>query len=210
MDKRNLRAVQAGYDKIAADYAQGSFQRGETAEQPVDQKVLDLLVARVEGVVCDLGCGPGHHARYLRDQGVQVVGVDLSPGMLAQARLRNPDIEFLQASMYRLPVANESWGAIAAMYSIIHIPRGETVRVLREIRRTLCSGGLLLLAFYVGQATIRSWRWKNIPVSMTYTHFRSGEMDRYLTKAGFALEGDLEIQGDPGSAMTRYVFARKP
>lgn len=103
MDQRNRRAVRAGYDRIAAEYAQRSFQ--ESAEEPIDHKILDLLVARVEGVVCDLGCGPGHHVRYLRERGVQeVVGVDLSAGMLEQVRLRSPGIDFIQASMDRLPV----------------------------------------------------------------------------------------------------------
>ena len=33
-----------------------------------------------------MGCGPGHVARYLRDAGANVFGLDLSPGMLEQAR----------------------------------------------------------------------------------------------------------------------------
>jgi len=208
MDKRNLRAVRAGYDKISEEYARRSFQA--TPDERVDHLILDLLLTHVEGVVCDLGCGPGHNARYMRDRGAQVVGVDLSAGMLEQARRRNPDIDFLEANMYRLPVEAGTWGAVVALYSIIHIPRAEVVRVLREIWRVLQPGGLLLLAFYIGEATICTKRWWDVPVSVKYTHFRAVEMEKYLTLAGFHVEGNLALAGTQGQADCRYVFARKP
>ena len=49
---------------------------------PFDRRMLDQLAAAVRGrgQVCDLGCGPGHIARYLCAQGAGALGVDLSPG----------------------------------------------------------------------------------------------------------------------------------
>ena len=49
---------------------------------------------RGAGLVCDMGTGPGHIARYLYTQGAEVCGIDLSPEMVAQARRLNPEIEF--------------------------------------------------------------------------------------------------------------------
>lgn len=191
MDQRNLKEVREGYERIAAEYARRSFE--ELRHKPFDRHILDMLVPRLEGVVCDLGCGPGQVARYLRDQGVQeVIGVDLSAGMLEQARRLNPDIEFLEASMYRLPVKNEAWGAIVAFYSLIHIPRREVPQVLQELRRVLRPGGLLLVSFHLGQSTVQSKSWWGIPVAMDYTYFLSAEMRDYLTRAGFKIEGFMD------------------
>lgn len=205
MNKRNLRAVQASYDRIAAHYAQCTYS--ESSEEWVDRPLLDLLAARVQGVIGDLGCGPGHHVRYLHEKGLVVVGVDLSQGMVAQARQRNPGLEFIQASMYQLPVANESWGGIVAIHSLIHIPRPEVVQVLREFRRVLMSGGWLLVGFHRGKTTWQAQRWGNVPIAMSYTHFRTPEMQGYLQKAGFLLEGLLEL-GSP--SQQSFLFARKP
>lgn len=189
MDKRNLKAIQQAYDQIAVEYARRSFH--ELKNKPIDRQVLDMFAGRVQGTVCDLGCGPGQVARYLCDRGVKMVGVDLSGAMVEEARRLNPDIEFMEASMYRLPVPNESWGGIAAFYSLIHIPRPEISQVLQELRRVLRPGGLLLVSFHLGQQTLHSERWWDIPVKMDYTYFLSEEMQGYLLKAGFDIEGFL-------------------
>lgn len=190
MNHQNVNTVRAVYEDLAAEYAERSFH--ELRHKPIDRHLLDVFAAHVEGVVCDLGCGPGQVARYLRDQGIQVLGVDLSAAMVAEARRLNPDIPFLEANMYQLPVATESWGGIVAFYSLIHIPRYEIPKVLRELKRVLLPGGLLMVSFHLGQQTIRSERWWNRPAQMDYTHFLLAEMQAYLMKAGFAIEGYLQ------------------
>ena len=55
-----------------------------------------------------MGCGPGHVARYLHDAGPSVFGLDLSPGMLEQARKRNPDILFRETLTFSTRAAGHS------------------------------------------------------------------------------------------------------
>ena len=82
---------------------------------------------------CDMGCGPGHVARYLSEQGLEMVGVDLSPAMVERARRLTPQVEFRQGDMLALDVPDESWAGIAAFYSIIHIPRSDLPQALGEL-----------------------------------------------------------------------------
>jgi len=85
------------------------------------------------GSICDLGCGPGHVARFLRDRGADVCGIDLSPEMVRQAALLHSDINFTQGDMLRLDrVSDASFGGVAAFYSVIHIPRPAVVGALAE------------------------------------------------------------------------------
>ena len=58
--------------------------------------LLDAFAARVRrrGTVCDVGCGPGHMARYLKDRGVEVCGVGLSAAMVQCATHRNLTFPF--------------------------------------------------------------------------------------------------------------------
>ena len=120
--------TQDSYDRLAPQYAE-RFQ-DEMDQKPFDRDCLDRLAQEVGGAgpICDLGCGPGQIARYLHRRGVQVLGVDLSPGMIAEAARLNPDIPFHQGDMLALPDEAGAWGGIAAFYCIRHpMPRLEQV-----------------------------------------------------------------------------------
>jgi len=79
------RSIRTSYDQLADEYARRIFN--ELYYKPFDRELLDRFATRVSGhgEVCDMGCGPGHVARYLRDTGTTVFGLDLSPKMLEQA-----------------------------------------------------------------------------------------------------------------------------
>jgi SAM-dependent methyltransferase len=200
------------YDKVAAEYTRRIY--GELEHKPLDRMLLDRLVAAVGdlGPICDLGCGPGHVARYLRDQGAQVLGVDLSPGMAAEAQRLNPDIPFLQDNMMALQVLDNSWGGIAAFYSILHVPREQVVETMREWKRVLRPNGLLLLAFHRGNETVHADEFFEIPVSLDFLFFERVEMEGYLQAAGFEIEETVERPPYPDveyQSHRVYMFGRK-
>src|SRR5207253_2008915 len=124
--------------------------------KPLDRELLNRLAARAAGLgpICDLGCGPGQVARYLRDQGADAFGIDLSEGMLAQARRLNPDLEFRPGDMLALSDPDAAWGGAAVFYSLIHIPRDRLPQALAELHRVLRPGGVLLIAVHAGQETV--------------------------------------------------------
>lgn len=205
--------LQNSYDLVAEDYA-GQF-RDEMDKKPFDRKMLDLLAEKVGdlGIICDLGCGPGQAARYLRDQGAEVCGIDLSPQMVARARKINPDIPFYQGDLLKLVnIADNSFGGIAAFYSIIHIPRNNLQQALSEIKRVLKPSGAVLLAFHIGQEIIHRDEWWGKEVSLDFIFFEVEEMKENLAAAGFELqevvqrEPDAEIEYPSRRA---YLFARK-
>src|SRR5690349_13016944 len=122
--------VQTSYDRIADAYVQRIYE--ELQHKPLDRRLLERFAARVReiGTACDMGCGPGHVARYLREQGAGVCGIDLSPEMIERARQLNPGIAFQQGDMLALEVPDGEWAGIAAFYSILHIPRDRIVQAL--------------------------------------------------------------------------------
>jgi SAM-dependent methyltransferase len=201
------------YDRVAAEYAQ-RFQ-DEMDDKPFDRDYLAQLVRLVSrlGPICDLGCGPGQIARYLHRLGADVLGVDLSPGMVAEATRLNPQIPFHQGDMRALPFPDRSWGGIAAFYTIIHIPPAEVVQVLAELRRVLRPGGVILLSFHIGDRTIHLDEWWQKPVSLDFFHFRPAEMEEHLKTAGFELLQTVVRQPDAAveyPSQRAYLFARRP
>ncbi len=212
MDQR-FNDVEESYNRVAAEYALRIS--GELEHKPLDRQLLDQFATRIQGLepVCDLGCGPGHVARYLHDRGVQVMGLDLSAMMVEQARRLNPGIEFRQGNMLFLDIEDGALGGIAAFYSIIHIPRTEIAVALAEMKRVLRPGGLLLLAFHVGDETLHLDEWWGQRVSVDFHFFRPEEMAHSLRVAGFEIQETVEREPYPNvehQSRRCYIFAKKP
>lgn len=75
----------------------------ELAEQGVDVHGEASLVRSLGPTsVLDAGCGTGRVAIELARHGIEVVGVDMAPSMIAEARRRAPDVEWVQADLASL------------------------------------------------------------------------------------------------------------
>lgn len=204
--------VAAGYSRVAAEYARQYFH--ELEHKPFDQALLKRLALETldKGPVCDLGCGPGEVARYLKDRGADALGVDLSAGMVAEAKRLSPDIPFRQGNMLHLDAPDGSWAGIAAFYSLIHIPRPAVPEALLELRRVLRPGGALLLAFHAGDQTIHIDEWWGQPVSIDFNFYLVGEMESWLRKARFQRVETLQRDPYPEvehPSKRAYLFAYK-
>ena len=212
MPEGKASELSASYDEVAAEYMRRIAD--ELDHKPFDRDLLDRFAAMFDpqDVVCDVGCGPAHVARYLSQRGVKVMGIDLSPEMVAQARALNPPLEIRQGNMMGLDVPDESWAGIVAFYSIIHIPRANVVRALRELGRCLRPGGRLLISFHIGDEVVHLEELWEHPVNMDFIFFRTHEMVGYLGEAGFDVEEALERDPYPDveyQSMRAYIVALK-
>jgi SAM-dependent methyltransferase len=212
MINRKISDVQNSYDLVADEFVRRIF--GELEHKPFDRQLLDRFAERVSaiGPVCDMGCGPGHIARYVHERGAQAIGIDLSPAMVEHARRLNPGIEFKQGDMRSLEIQDESFGGIAAFYSIIHIPHAEVVSVLSEMKRLLRPGGLLLLAFHIGNHVLHMEEWWGRQVSVDFVFYRTEEMQGFLDSAGFLVGEVVEREPYPDvehDSRRAYILAEK-
>jgi ubiquinone/menaquinone biosynthesis C-methylase UbiE len=195
-----------GYDEVAADYAAKFID--ELDHKPFDREVLAGFAAelRGQGDVLDVGCGPGQIAAFLAANGADVRGVDLSSGMIEQARRLHPALTFDVADMRSLPFADDSLAGISAFYSIIHIPRDEAMVALREFQRVLRPGGRVLLAFHLGHKVDHIDEWWGHDV-----FYEREEMEGYLANAGFEIveskERDPYADGIEAQTRRAYVLA---
>jgi ubiquinone/menaquinone biosynthesis C-methylase UbiE len=213
MNQQQLSLLQASYDRVAGEYARRIFD--ELQYKPLDRQLLDRLAASIPagGIICDMGCGPGQVARYLHERGAHAIGIDLSEQMIRQARRLNPGLEFRQGNMLALDIEDKAWAAIAAFYSIIHIPREEVVTTLHELKRVLQPSGLLLVAFHIGTEVLHLEDWWELPVSADFVFFLASEMQAYLQSAGFLIEDLIERPPYPDvehQSHRAYILARKP
>jgi len=138
-----MRPVRVDYDAIAH-----LFDSGPHRTKTVDPELLAFIEQRTPGDVAsvlDVGCGTG--SQLIADRPVlpsaQLVGVDRSLGMLRQARLKAPDVAWVQADASAFPLQTESFDFISCQFALHHIQ--DKVGMLRETFRVLRIGGRMIL-----------------------------------------------------------------
>jgi len=115
------------------------------------EKFLRFLHENSVQTLIDVGCGPGIHAVYFRENGLRVTCVDLSPEMVARCTEKNFDAYV--CDVVDLAALGKTFDAVFTMNSLLHVPRTQMIQVLKAIRDTLTQNGL----FYWGQYGGEEW-----------------------------------------------------
>lgn len=212
MSEDPTKTIREDYDRLAEQYA--IHVAGELQHKPLDRELLDRFAARIreQGEVCDMGCGPGHVARYLHDAGVNVFGLDLSPSMLEQARKLNPGIPFREGNMLNLDLPEGMLAGIAAFYAIVNLPKDSLPVVFQRMLTVLQPAGVLLLAFHVGDQILKEDELWGLKISMNFLFFQPAEIRHSLEQAGFVVEEIVERDPYPDveyPSRRAYIFASK-
>jgi uncharacterized protein len=206
--------VRAAYDAVAVAYAADLVD--ELDHKPFDRWLLERVAALADGLpVADVGTGPGHVAAYVASAGAEVTGFDLSPGMVAQARERFPQLTFAVGDLTDLlrPPAAVGWGAITSWYSLVHLAGSELAPAVASLTRVLAPGGWLAIALHAGaEVRHRDELWDQ-PVDVDFVLHDPGEVLAAVRVAGL-VDVEWYLRGPLAGAEVEterlYVLGRKP
>ncbi|WP_244255184.1 class I SAM-dependent DNA methyltransferase, partial [Micromonospora tulbaghiae] len=179
-----LVETRAAYDTVAEDYA---LLLPDVVEPPLDRA---LLAAFAETVgpgrpVLEVGCGTGRVTAHLHRLGLDIGGVDLSPGMVAVARRAYPDLRFEVGSLTGLTTPDGSLAGLVSWYSVIHLPPELLPEVFAGFHRVLVPGGHLLLAVKAGDRHDRREQAYGHSVAFDVYWLSPDRLAAQLTAAGF-------------------------
>ncbi|MFI8217659.1 class I SAM-dependent DNA methyltransferase [Streptomyces sp. NPDC085932] len=213
-----LDPTRASYDAVAEAYA--AEHPDSLAGRPLESALLTAFAALAGAVggsarppVADLGSGPGYVTARLRDLGLPVFGVDLSPRMVALARRAHPDLRFHVGSMTALDLPDESLGGVVALYSVIHVPDDHLASVFAEFRRVLVPGAPVLLAFQSGATDghRRLTERYGQRISLDYYWRTPESVTAVLRQAGLDLYARVVREPEDGETLPRaFLLARRP
>ncbi|MFR9775030.1 class I SAM-dependent DNA methyltransferase [Micromonospora sp. MS34] len=205
-----LTETRAAYDTVAVDYAR---LIPDVVEGPLDRGMLTAFAELVGPgrPVLEVGCGTGRITAHLARLGLDVSGVDLSPGMIEVARDTYPELRFEVGSMTELAAPGDGLAGLVAWYSIIHLPPELLPGVFAGFRRVLAPGGHLLLAVKAGDRLVRLERAYGHTVSYDVHWLPPDRLAAQLTEAGFAVHATLVREPEGADAGPQaFLLARRP
>lgn len=193
------------------DRRAGSYESGITSRwrDPVQRESLEALHLGAEDRLLDVGCGTGAACRSAASVTASVVGIDLSPEMVRQARefasgLAN--VHFEIADSEHLPFDDGAFTAVVCSNSFHHYP--DPGRAVREMTRVLAPGGRLVLgdacsdrtAARIADVFLRRFEPGHVRL------YRSDELGAFVRGAGLSRVELRRLSGD-GFAIVRGVAA---
>ncbi|WP_206935145.1 class I SAM-dependent methyltransferase [Roseococcus thiosulfatophilus] len=225
---RGMDPVARDYDAVAAAYRREVS--GELAHKPMDRDWLRGFARAMagrgleneagrglgkeagRGLVGDVGCGPGHVTAFLAEEGVEVLGLDLSPGMVETARAAHPGLRFEVGDLRTLDAAPGRFAGLLAMYSLIHLEGADLPRALAACHAALRPGGQFRAAVHLGEGVLRPGRMWGVEVGLGFRLFAPGEVEAALRAAGFTLlesRARPPVPGHEYPSQRGYVIARR-
>ena len=191
MDPKQI--VADGYDHIAEQHEEwASYVRVEERAK-YTSVLLEKLPMGAE--VLELGCGSGIPTTQQLAEKFAVTGVDISARQVALAEQKVSTAKFIHADMTKLDFPNDSFDAVTAFYSIIHVPRQEQAELLRKIASWLRPRGLLVVT--MGAHSTEAYfndNWLGMP--MYWSNFDSETNRRLVKEAGLDIISAIDETAD--------------
>ncbi len=162
-------------------------------------RLLELYQAtplgRAGRAVIDLGCGSGHLALHFLEHGYQVLGVDLSPAMLALAReraseyLRSGQAEFAEVDMASFTAERRFGLAVSTYDAMNHLPDEAALgRCFAAVRRILAPDGMFVFDLNTRKG-LRRWNGVTVEDTEEITVFNRGFFDEGQGRAWVRVSG---------------------
>jgi len=190
------------YDKYAKAYASNTNQK---ILQFQLNKFISMLKKKAK--ILDVGCGCGRDAEYFKSEGFSVTGIDLSEGMLNEAKNKAKDVELLKMDMRKLELKKNTFNGIWCMASLLEIPKNEVGIVLKEFNKVLKKEGVLYISTKEGggEQFLKKEIYENEP--KFYAFYKQTELEDLLKENGFEILYSI-VSEDEGTKWVE-IFAKK-
>jgi len=201
------------YNATAESYA--ATRMDELYGKHLDRMILKEFAAlnKNKGTCADFGCGPGQTTKFLFDAGLHdIIGIDLSQGMVEVARRISPHIRFDTGDLLDLSYGADHFSSAVAFYAIVHFDYDEIAKAFREVNRVLKNGAYFIFSYHVGENTVHFDTANGIDVDIDLHFFQTDRILELLRDNGFTIIDAVERLPYPDveyATKRAYVWARK-
>jgi len=167
---------------------------------------LSLLQEEKKKTLLEIGGGHGRDSLFFQDQGLQVTCVDLTPKMVELCQQKG--LNALVMDMVHLDFEHNSFDAVYALNSFLHLPKDEFPVALENVRNVLCSTGLFYLGLYGGIDFAGPWE-KDSYTPKRFFSFHSDENLKRILAEAFEILYFKRIEFGGDQLSFQSVFLRK-
>lgn len=165
------------------------------------------------GIVLDVGCGGGTTTKFLLENGMRVVGVDLSENMIEIAKREAPQAEFHICDLRDIEKIEGVFDGILAQAVLLHIPKKEISKSLEKLVSKLKNGGYLCVFMKERKSNgpeeeIEERTSYGKTFRRFFSYFTTEELRKLLIDAG--LENIFEDIIPVGHTRWIQIIAKKP
>jgi 2-polyprenyl-3-methyl-5-hydroxy-6-metoxy-1,4-benzoquinol methylase len=178
VDKREEVTI-AEYELTAESFREGTWHHDVSQ----NRDALTAAMPRNPGKILDVGCGPGRDLVAFKSQGQTVGGLDATPAFVEIAKELS-GCEVLHQSFLNLDLPEAEFDGIFANASLIHVPRNEMLKVLKDLHKALVMNGAIVMSMCRGD-------WEGYDERPTGKRYTAGweyhTLAPELEQAGFAI-----------------------
>ncbi|ANC76115.1 hypothetical protein ABE65_004540 [Fictibacillus phosphorivorans] len=156
MDLLLKESLKASYNEQADSRDQSEIKSWKFDELNAFVAALTSSPKKHQHTVLDLGAGSGQHGKYLSQHDLDVTCIDLSPNMVETCRAKGLKAEVMD--YYKLLFDAESFDAVWAMNTLLHVPKVSLPAVLKNIHTVLSEDGLFYMGVYGGKDSEGVWQ----------------------------------------------------
>jgi len=200
LDAATLGETIASYNATAKQYAL-QFKDADLGRY-MERFVRALPAQRAS--VLDAGCGPGRDCARFEALGLDVIGLDLSIGLLLEARAVS-NCALVQGDLCHIPLRPGSVDGVWSCASLVHLAPKGLRRAIGEFRSVLRTDGVLFASLRYGVGD--EWRADSAGGRRYFRFYKEPELESALLRNGFEIES-LTVEPGVVSGVWMNVFAR--
>ncbi len=157
------------------------------------------------GKILEIGSGSGRDAKELMELGYDYTGIDVSDGLLREARKVNPNAEFIKMSLYELNFPENNFEGFWSSATLLHIPKNRIDEALNNIYTVVKEDGIGFISIKKGQGERIEKDEPEMEGTQTrlFTYYSDEEFRDVLKRNNFEI---LDFKERPTSERTTWLI----
>ena len=146
MDRDTKTTLVKTYDQYARERDESQLANWKLQQR---ENFVELVRKERKKTLLEIGAGTGKVSRFFQDNGLKVISTDISPVMIRLCQERR--VPAILMDYYDLGFFQESFDAVWALNTLLHVPKRNLPKVLKEIQRVLKPAGLFYFGVFGGR-----------------------------------------------------------
>jgi ubiquinone/menaquinone biosynthesis C-methylase UbiE len=119
-----------------------TYDTTRQADPEIISRLFSLLKPQTSGIYLDIACGSGNYTSALVQNGMRMVGIDISDLMLSKAHAKYPAISFLQSNATKLSFQDNTFNGACCILATHHIKNN--LLLFQEAFRVIGKGNFVI------------------------------------------------------------------